>query len=154
MTFDDDENSLGADSLESGALNDFVRALMDGELLGAGKCLLALQGFELQAIECLADVFDGTAAPDLFPWRLKIRMRQLGRPVRNIIPKTTMATLQAFYAILSTRDVNEVAKFLRSLNDLNEADLEAIKLTLAALFRTPEANELPWYGDISNWRKS
>jgi hypothetical protein len=145
MTFDDEANPLEADSLESDALHDFVRALMDGELLGAGKCLLALQGFELEAIECLADVLDGTATPDLFPWRLKIRMRQLGRPVGNIIPKTTMAPLHAFYAILSTKDVNEVAKFLRLLNELNEADLEAIKLTLAALFRTPGANELPWY---------
>jgi hypothetical protein len=144
MTVDDETNSLEADSLESDALHGFIGALMDGKPLEAGKCLLALQGFELQAIDCLADVLDGTVSPGLFPWRLKIRMRRLGRPVSKSIPKTTMATLKAFYDMLGTKDVQKVAKFLRHSKNLSEAELDALTLALAALFEAPGVANLPW----------
>jgi hypothetical protein len=122
MTVDDDVNPLETDSPESDALHEFVGALVDGKLLEAGKSLLALPGFEQQAIECLADVLDGAASPGLFPWRLKIRMRRLGRPVGESIPKTTVATLKSFHDKLSTKDVHIAQEF--SMRDMdNYADV-------------------------------
>jgi DNA-binding transcriptional ArsR family regulator len=153
MTIDDDADLLEADSLESEALNEFVGALMDGKLLEAGTSLLALQGFKQQAMECLADVLEGTASPGLFPWRLKIRMRQLGRPINKSIPKTTKATLETFYDVLSIKDVHKVAKFLRRSKNLSEAELNDLTLALAALFEAPGVANLPWRFSRSARRK-
>jgi hypothetical protein len=153
MTVDDNANPLEADSFESDALHDFVGALMHGKLLEAGTCLLALHGFEQQAIDHLADVLDGTASPALFPWRLEIGMCQLGRPPSKSIPKTTMATLKGFYDILSTKDVHQVAEILRHSKSLGEAELDALTLALAALFEAPGVANLPWRFNRSARRK-
>jgi hypothetical protein len=142
MTVDD--NAPEADSIESDALHNFVGALMHGKLLAAGTCLLALHGFEQQAIGYLADVLDGTASPDLFPWRLEIRMRQLGRPPTESIPKTTPKTLKEFYDTLSTKDVHKVADILRHSKSLGETELNDLTLALAALFEAPGVANLPW----------
>jgi hypothetical protein len=142
-----------ADSTESDALHNFVGALMYGELPEAGTYLLALHGFEQQAIGYLVDVLDGTASPGLFPWRLEIGMRRLGRPPTQSVPTTTMATLSKFYDILNTKDNHQVAEILRHSKSLGEAELEALTFALAALFEAPEVAKLPWRFSRSARRK-
>ncbi len=142
-----------ADSIESIALHKFVGRLMCGQLPEAGTYLLALHGLEKQALGHLADILDGKASPNLFPWRLEIGMRQLGRPPTEIIPKTTMATLSNFYNILSTKDVGQIAKILRHSKGLGPSELKALTVALAALFEAPGVAKLPWHFTRSARRK-